>query len=247
VFRRACEVLARDSVEKRLSVIAIEPCSKLPDYEESVRRGGGQPRVLDRETDRPADALRGVDGLLLAGGGDVQPSIYGDAVTHPLFAAAEAGRDEYEIELVRRALDADLPVFAICRGIQVLNVARGGTLIQDISSQVSGALEHRLAVPPHEAFALAHEVWIEKDALLAGLLRDRLEGGDSCEVNSRHHQAVKALGEGLVATATAPDGIIEAVEDPRRRFCLGVQWHPENFWRTGEFRALFEGFVRASR
>jgi putative glutamine amidotransferase len=229
-----------------MAVIAIAPCSKLPDYEESVRRAGGEPRVFDRDVHRPANVIGSVNGLLLAGGGDVQPSIYGET-PHPTFTASEPGRDEYEIDLVRRALEAELPVFAICRGVQLLNVARGGTLIQDIPSQVSGALEHELAAPPHEPFELAHEVWIEKDSLLARLMGDRLGGADVCDVNSRHHQAIGALGEGLVAVATAPDGVIEAVEDPARRFCLGVQWHPENFWRTGEFRSLFEAFVKASR
>jgi putative glutamine amidotransferase len=226
-------------------VIAIAPCSKLPDYEESVRRAGGEPRVLDYGSDRPADVVSGVDGLLLAGGNDVLPSLYG-ASAHQTFEAAEAGRDEYEIELVRRAMDADLPVFAICRGVQLLNVAQGGTLIQDIPSELAESIEHRFAVPPHQPYDLAHEIWIEKDSRLVRLLRERLEGSDSCEVNSRHHQALKTLGEGLVSIATAPDGVIEAVEDPNRRFWLGVQWHPENFWRTGEFRALFEGFVKAA-
>jgi putative glutamine amidotransferase len=226
-------------------VIAIAPCSKLPDYEESVRRAGGEPRVLDYGSDRPAEVVSGVDGLLLAGGNDVLPSLYG-ASAHQTFEAAEAGRDEYEIELVRRAMDADLPVFAICRGVQLLNVAQGGTLIQDIPSELAESIEHRFAVPPHQPYDLAHEIWIEKDSRLVRLLRERLEGSDSCEVNSRHHQALKTLGEGLVSIATAPDGVIEAVEDPNRRFWLGVQWHPENFWRTGEFRALFEGFVKAA-
>jgi putative glutamine amidotransferase len=229
-----------------MAIIAIAPCSKLPDYEESVRRAGGEPRVLDRAVDRPQDVVRAVGGVLLAGGGDVQPSIYGEPA-HATFDAAEAGRDEYEIELVRLALEHDLAVFAICRGIQLLNVARGGTLIQDIASQVPGALEHKLAVPPHDAFALAHEAWLEKDSLLARLMRESLAGSDNCDVNSRHHQAVKALGEGFIATATAPDGVIEAIEDPSRRFCLGVQWHPENFYRTGEFRPLFEGFISACK
>jgi len=85
------------------------------------------------------------------------------------------------------------------------------------------------------------------DSLLERTMRERLDDADSCAVNSRHHQAPKDLGEGLVATATAPDGVVEAIEDPGRRFCLGVQWHPENFWRTGEFRTLFEGFVQACR
>src|SRR5437870_5446673 len=106
--------------------------------------------------------------------------------------------------------------------------------------------EVRLVDPQHRAHDLAHEVWVEKDSLLAKLLGDRLIGADTCEVNSRHHQAVKTVAAGNRVTATAPDGVIEAIEDPAARFCLGVQWHPENFWRTGEFRALFEGFLEAA-
>ena len=222
--------------------IAIAPSSTLHDYEESVRRAGGEPWVLDPATDRPEDVIRSADGVLLAGGGDVQPGIYG-AAAHPTFSAAEQGRDEYEIEIARRAIDADVPLFAICRGIQVLNVARGGTLVQDIPDEVGGSITHTIKEP---RFAIAHDVWMAPGSLLERLMRARIETGEECPVNSRHHQAVKQLGEGLVATATAPDGIIEAVEDPSRRFCLGVQWHPENFYRTGEFRPLFEGFVAAS-
>ena len=95
-------------------------------------------------------------------------------------------------------------------------------------------------------FTIAHDIWISEGTLLHELLRDRMEG-DACPVNSRHHQAVQKVGDGLVVSATAPDGVIEAVEDPSKRFCLGVQWHPENFYRTGEFRALFEAFVTAAR
>ena len=226
-----------------MPTIAITPCSKLPDYEESVRRAGGDVRELNRAADSPADVVQGVQGVLLTGGGDVLPSIYG-AVPHATFDPAEPGRDEYEIELVRRAIEADVPVFAICRGIQVLNVARGGTLIQHIPEEVGTNVEHRIKEP---RFAIAHEVWLNSGSLLERTLRERLDDADSCDVNSRHHQAVKDLGEGLVVSASAPDGVIEAVEDPSRRFCLGVQWHPENFWRTGEFRTLFEAFVQACR
>jgi len=90
-------------------------------------------------------------------------------------------------------------------------------------------------------------MWLDKDTLLAKLMRERLSDADSCEVNSRHHQAVKAVAPGFQVSATAPDGVIEAIEDPSARFCLGVQWHPENFWRTGEFRPLFEGFLAAAQ
>lgn len=226
-----------------MPVIAISPCSKLPDYEESVRRAGGEARLLNMSTDLAADVIGAVDGLLLTGGGDVRPELYG-AVAHPTFDPAEPGRDEYELELVRLAWQKDIPVFAICRGIQLLNVARGGTLVQHIPEEVGTSVEHRVKEP---RFALAHDVWLTADSLLDRTLRERLEEADACAVNSRHHQAPKDLGEGLIATATAPDGVIEAVEGPDRRFCLGVQWHPENFWRTGEFRALFEAFVQACR
>jgi putative glutamine amidotransferase len=224
-----------------MPIIAIAPSAKLPDYEESVRRAGGDVRVLDRGSDHASDVIASVDGLLLIGGGDVQPSLYG-AAPHPTFAPAEPGRDEYEMELVRRAIDAYLPLLAICRGIQVLNVARGGTLIQDIPDEVGTTIEHRVKEP---RFAIAHDVWLTSNSLLERTLRERLEDADSCAVNSRHHQAPKDVGEGLTVSATAPDGVIEALEDPSSRFCLGVQWHPENFWRTGEFRALFEAFVQA--
>jgi putative glutamine amidotransferase len=155
----------------------------------------------------------------------------------------EPERDTFEIGLIKLARQRDLPVFGICRGVQILNVAAGGTLVQDIPSQVPGAIDHCLSVPQHQPYDLAHEVWVEKDSLLAKLLGDRLVGSDTCEVNSRHHQAVKTVAPGFRVSATAPDGIIEAIEDPSARFCLGVEWHPENFWRTGEFRPLYEGFL----
>src|SRR5262245_37935197 len=224
-----------------MPVIAIAPCSKQHDYEEAVRRAGGEVRILNYATDAPADVVRQVDGILLPGGDDVLPSFYG-AEAHTAFEAAEPGRDAYELELARRATDADLPLFAICRGIQVLNVARGGTLVQDIPSELPDAIPHEVRDTPH---TIAHDIWVAEGTLLHNLLRERIEA-DACPVNSRHHQAVQNVGTGLVVSATAPDGVIEAVEDPSKRFCLGVQWHPENFYRTGEFRALFEAFIKAA-
>ena len=126
-------------------------------------------------------------------------------------------------------------------------MACGGTLVRDIPSQIAGALPHSLNVPPHQSFSLAHELWIDKGTLLAKLMSERLADADSCEVNSRHHQAVKDVAPGFQVSGTAPDGVIEAIEDPAATFCLGVQWHPENFWRTGEFRPLFEGLLEAAR
>jgi len=227
-----------------VAVIGITQCRKLEDYRQSVLHVGGTPTILEPSM-TAEQALSGVDGLLLTGGDDVAPSRYGEPA-HAATVEAEKGRDEFELALVAAARARQLPIFAICRGIQVLNVACGGTLVQDIPSQIAGALSHSLPVPPNQPFSLAHEVWIERDSLLSKLMRERLADVDTCEVNSRHHQAVKAVATGFTVSATAPDGVIEAIEDPSLPFCLGVQWHPENFFRTGEFRPLFEGFLEAS-
>jgi len=227
-----------------MAVIGITPCRKIEDYRQAILHVGGEPIVLDVST--PVDeALKGIDGLLLTGGDDVEPARYGEP-PHTTTVEAEPGRDEFEIGMVTAARAREVPIFAICRGIQVLNVAFGGTLVQDIPSQLPGSLEHSLPCPPNQAFTFAHEVWIEKDSLLGTLMRERLTD-DTCEVNSRHHQAVKDDASGFKVGATAPDGVIEAIEDPAALFCLGVQWHPENFFRTGEFRPLFEGFLEASQ
>jgi putative glutamine amidotransferase len=227
-----------------MALIGITACRKLEDYRQAVLHVGAEVRTLDWSMS-VADALAGIGGLLLTGGEDVGPSRYGEAA-HPTVVDVEPERDEFEIGLVNEARARKLPIFAICRGIQLLNVACGGSLVQDIQSQVPGALEHALTVPPHQSHEYAHEIWIDKDTVLARLMNDRLDGVDTCNVNSRHHQALKQVAGGFRVSATAPDGIIEAIEDTSAPFCLGVQWHPENFWRTGEFRPLFEGFVEAA-
>jgi putative glutamine amidotransferase len=226
-------------------IIALPPYARLGDYETAVRLAGGEPRRLEIGRDDPSEVIREVDALLLPGGGDVEPSRYSEA-RHRTFEAAETGRDEFETELAQRAREVDMPLLAICRGLQLLNVARGGSLIQDIPDQVSGALNHSRREPPD---LIAHGVQVAGGSRLAQLVYPDAVGASThvCAVNSRHHQAIKALGEGLVVTATAPDGVIEAVEDPAMSFCVAVQWHPENFHRTGEFKALFEGFVAAAR
>jgi putative glutamine amidotransferase len=228
-----------------MPLIGVTNCRKLEDYRQSVLHVGGEVRVLDPAADAAA-AMAGLDGLLLTGGGDVDPARYGEARHQTFSPAIEPGRDDFELALVKIAQERQVPILAICRGIQVLNVARGGTLVQDIPSQVPGALSHQLEVPPHQPMEFAHEVWIDKDTLLAKLMRERLSDTDACDVNSRHHQAVRQVAPGFIVSATAPDGVIEAIEDQAARFCLGVQWHPENFFRTGEFRPLFEGFLQAA-
>jgi putative glutamine amidotransferase len=227
-----------------MALIGITVCKKLEDYRQSVLHVGGEVRVIE-PAGNVMEALNGVDGLMLTGGEDIDPVRYG-GTPHPTIVDVNAARDEFEIALVAEARRRRLPILAICRGVQVLNVACGGTLVKDIPSEIKGALEHKLAVPQHESYALAHEVWLDKDTLLARLMRERLSDADACDVNSRHHQAVGRIAPGFVSSATAPDGVVEAIEDPSVPFCLGVQWHPENFWRTGEFRPIFEGFVEAA-
>jgi putative glutamine amidotransferase len=224
-----------------MPLIALTSCRKIEDYRQAILHAGGEVRVVDA-SGTADEALDGADGLMLSGGGDVDPARYGEP-PHPAVCDVEPARDAFEIALIAAARRRDLPIFGICRGVQILNVAAGGTLVQDIPTQMPGALNHALSVPQHHPYDLAHEVWVEKDSLLARLLGDRLVGSDTCDVNSRHHQAVKNVAPGFRVCATAPDGVVEAIEDPAARFCLGVEWHPENFWRTGEFRALYEGFL----
>ena len=226
-----------------MPVIAVPPYARLRDYEIAIRLAGGEPRLLEIGRDDPADVIRDVDALLLPGGGDVDPALYGEP-RHPTFDPPEAGRDAFEIELAHRARAVDMPILAICRGVQLLNVARGGSLVQDIPDQLHASLNHQRREP---ADAIAHDIHITPDSRLSELLAGASTAeGHSCRVNSRHHQAIRRVGEGLLITATAPDGVVEAAEDPAMRFCIGVQWHPENFHRTGEFSALFAAFVDAA-
>jgi putative glutamine amidotransferase len=226
----------------RQPVIGITRCSKMDDYVTSVEQTGARVRVLE-VSDSPRTLVREIDGLLLTGGGDVDPVFYGEA-RHPDTYDAEPGRDEFEIDLARRAIDANLPLLAICRGAQVLNVAGGGTLVQDIPSAVATDLRHSVDQPKDE---VAHHVHVAAGSVLERALGAAVDAAHLCRVNSRHHQSVARLGRSLVETATSPDGVIEAIENPGADFCVGVQWHPENFWRTGEFAPLFDSFVSAAR
>ena len=222
--------------------IAIAPCRAMSDYLESVRRVGGEPTELDLQRDQPEDVVKRFDGVMLTGGGDVDPSLYGEA-PHSTFHASEPGRDAFEIALIKAATNAGLPIFAICRGMQVLNIALGGTLVQDIPSMVAGALPHSV---PEPRFHIAHEVWVAAGSKLETLMEEKLDAG-TCQVNSRHHQAVKTVAPDWEVSGTAPDGVVEAIEQAGDVFRMAVQWHPENFWRTGEFRPLFEAFIDSAR
>ena len=159
-------------------------------------------------TESPRSVVGEVDGVLLTGGGDVDPVFYKQE-RHPAVYDAEAGRDEFEIDLARRALDGDVPLFAICRGMQVLNVAAGGTLIQDIPTQIDTPLRHAVDTPKD---ALAHVVHVTAASALAQALGAGRGTAAPLPVNSRHHQSVGDVAPGLAVTATAPDGIVEAIE-----------------------------------
>ena len=222
-----------------MAVIGITPNNRLTDYLESVKRAGGEPRVLS--VDAPP-TLDGLDGVLFTGGGDVDPTHYGD-MRHPGTHEPDAARDAFELALAKLALAKGTPLLAVCRGLQVVNVAAGGTLIQDIPAQVNQPHGHQIDSP---SYALAHEVWVTPGTALARVMQEELKDGEVLQVNSRHHQAVGKAAEGFTISATAPDGVVEAIERPGARFCVGVQWHPENFWRTGEFRSLFEAFIKAA-
>lgn len=209
----------------------------------SVEQSGARVRLLEVcESPKALVGLGMIDGLVLTGGGDVDPVFYGQE-RHDTVHDAEPGRDEFEIDLARRAMDAGLPLLAICRGSQVLNVAAGGTLVQDIPTAIETDLPHSLDVARD---VLAHEVVVSAGSVLERALGRAVAADHRCSVNSRHHQSIGRLGASLVATATAPDGVIEGIESPAAPFCVGVQWHPENFWRTGQFKPLFDAFVAAA-
>lgn len=211
-------------------------------YIRAIEDLGGVPVILPLAED-PADRrrlLKDLDGLLLTGSGpDLAPALYGERQRYK-FQVMSRRRAEFELDAARRAAAADLPVFGICGGMQAINVAFGGSLIQDIASQVESPLPHRQR---GAATTLSHAVEVAPGSLLR-----RIVGQARIRVNSSHHQSVKRVAPALVASATAPDGVIEAIESPRHRFLLGVQWHPEFLYDRHAFhRRLFTAFLNAAR
>jgi len=218
---------------------------QLISYLKAVAGAGGAPLIV------PTDLEEGIlqiifdclDGLVLPGGVDVSPHIYGEA-PHDKLGRVDEALDRTELALARWAVTVDHPLLAICRGIQVLNVALGGTLHQDIPSQLPDALEHHRfrsrGYPPDDR---AHHVTVEPSSRLAAML-----GVTEVMTNSRHHQAIKDPASELAAVAHTSDGLIEGVEIPDARFVVGVQWHPENLVdEDPAMRHLFETFVEAAR
>ncbi len=217
--------------------------SKLPwyalreNYFAAVCRAGGLPVALPHEADDAEAYLDRIDGLIVTGGHfDVSPELFGAPARHPSVTTKDR-RTGFELAVTRAAVSRDVSVLGICGGQQLLNVALGGTLIQHIPDEVEGALAHEQPNPRTEA---GHTVRVARNTLL-----HRIVGADELAVNSAHHQAVREPGPGLIVDAEAPDGVIEGIEDPRRRFCLGVQWHPEYGISEGD-ALIFAAFVAAA-
>ena len=212
-------------------------------YVRSVIVGGGVPLLVPVSID--LDSLHELyadsDGVLLTGGDDVDPARF-DEAPHEKTAGIDLLRDEVEIQISQWAAQDDKPLFAICRGIQVLNVALGGSLVQDIPSQCASPLTHNGNYYGPRRDEVHHTVWVEPDSHLAGIL-----GSGDVGTNSFHHQAAGRIAPGLVVTARSSDGVVEAVEMPGRRFLLGVQWHPEEMTLQREdMQRLFSEFVAAA-
>jgi len=210
------------------------------EYSQALLAVGGAPVLIPvAQNPESITAILGrLSGLILSGGPDLNPRFYGE---QPLDGLGEVdeGLDLMELEVARAAVNRDMPTLAICRGVQVLNVSQRGTLYQDVGSQVSGAINHGQKA---DKGVLTHMVRIAPDSRLSAILES-----EEIWVNSKHHQAVQAAGPGLVISAQANDGVIEAVEHPGKRFVLGVQWHPEGTWQHDPHsRKLFEALIQAA-
>jgi putative glutamine amidotransferase len=208
-------------------------------YMRAVERAGGLPVAVSPLAMMNVDSLLDhLAGLLLTGGPDVDPACYG-AERHDELGPTDQGVDAFELELCRNAYSRRMPILGVCRGVQILNVARHGTLHQHLPDVNEGLVEHR---QPEPGDCTTHEVRVAPDSGLA-----QATGGGPVQVNSFHHQAIDRLGTGLRPVAWANDGMIEAVEAIEERFAMGVQWHAETLVDRGEHLALFQGLVEAAR
>jgi putative glutamine amidotransferase len=195
-------------------------------YTEGVEEAGGIPFILPPQAGNVDHILDRIDGLLFSGGGDIDPARYGDTNTNEKTYGIDEQRDRFELELFQHALERDMPILCVCRGIQVANVALGGTLIQDIASDYSDEIEHRQHEAGYRAPDKSHRVIVEPDSRLHSVYETT-----EIESNSFHHQAIRDVADDLVVVGRAPDGIIEAVDRPSSTWFLGVQWHPEMMFK----------------
>jgi len=212
-------------------------------YNKAVMAAGGIPVLIPHVEDM--DSLRQLyemfDGLLLPGGVDIHPRHYNEEA-HPKLDPTDDGMDWVEVNLVRWALEDDMPILGICRGEQVLNVVMGGTLWQDLPSEYATVFDHRESFKRKIRDYLAHDVRVESGSRLADILQ-----GGRVWVNTSHHQAIKRVAPGLRATAWSPDDLVEGVESPEHFFVVAVQWHPEEMVKKHEgARRLFATFVEAA-
>ncbi|MBT4905259.1 MAG: gamma-glutamyl-gamma-aminobutyrate hydrolase family protein [Rhodospirillaceae bacterium] len=205
-------------------------------YTDAVVEAGGVPLALPHEPDQANDYLDIIDGLVITGGAfDVDPSIFGAGERHPTVVTKDR-RTAFELATTRGALERDMPLLGICGGQQLLHVALGGTLIQHIPDEIPDALAHEQLNPRDEP---GHSI-----SVLPGTLLHRIVGTDALDVNSAHHQAAKDASDETIINAVAPDGVIEGIEAIGKRFCLGVQWHPEYKVSAGD-GAIFQAFIDA--
>jgi len=208
------------------------PAALIPlDYVDAVERAGGRAVLIPPSEDGVEETLELLDGVVFSGGADVDPALYG-AEAHPETDEPQARRDRGEMALLQAALERDVPMLAVCRGVQLLNVARGGDLVQHLPEQVGNDVHKQIP-----GTFVEHPVEVKEGSRLASIV------GTSAEVTSHHHQALARLGDGLVETAWAADGTLEGIEEPSKRFTVGVQWHPE----AGEDDALFENLVAEAK
>lgn len=209
-------------------------CYLKTDYVDAVSATGALPLLIP-PIDAPEIYLEHIDGLIFTGGYDMQPSHYGEAL-HPETVLIERRRDQAELKLMRAALRIRIPLLAICLGCQWLNVVRGGTLYQHLP-EIDGLGDHGF-----DERVTHHVVNIKPNSRLHSIVER-----EEFSVASSHHQAIARVGEGLDAVGTAPDGIVEAIEDPARRFCIGVQWHPESKREQAQHNALFTELTQACK